>query len=396
MHHDALRAGVRDGSLDSILFPTDVVANAPRILGDLQRIFPAQQGPFLVGPMAAGDMGHTPLVTLKLGVILDCRGRRSRRRRASRRAAVGRRRILRLQVNFVGMVDFESGQIEFDATLYDSRVLSFTLTGDMAVRVYWKVNANLLLTVGGFNPAYTPPPMNLPELARLNIILFDGNRTSGRGDFAVTSNTIQFGARLELAYRFSMFKVAGFLALDVLITRSPFHFVAEIAGMVAVSAGGHSLFSIRLQLTLDGSTPWRARGTVVRDRLRVHDGHSRQVRRDVRRVRSPPSAADGRAGRAGRRRFGSRQLGAAAAGRLPSVGDARRDGCPASARWCCILSAFLDVSQKVVAARCTRSALRGDAPDRGSVFRILDVSLSGSVAPTSPTRESSRRPSSSR
>ena len=40
----------------------------------------------------------------------------------------------------------------------------------MAVRVYWGDNANFLLTVGGFHPAYTPPPMNLGQLARLGIV----------------------------------------------------------------------------------------------------------------------------------------------------------------------------------------------------------------------------------
>ena len=44
INRDALEGGVRDGSLDSILFPTDVVANAPRIIGDLKRVFPPQAG----------------------------------------------------------------------------------------------------------------------------------------------------------------------------------------------------------------------------------------------------------------------------------------------------------------------------------------------------------------
>ena len=50
---DALDGGLRDGSLDSILFPTDVVANAARIISDLQpRVPAAAPGTFLFGPMA--------------------------------------------------------------------------------------------------------------------------------------------------------------------------------------------------------------------------------------------------------------------------------------------------------------------------------------------------------
>ncbi len=172
------------------------------------------------------------------------------------------RRSLVLQVNFVGTVDFDSGQFQFDATLYDSRILDFTLTGDMAVRFYWKRNANLLLTAGGFNPAYTPPPMNLGALARFSIVLFDGNPdVRAEAYFAVTSNTIQFGGRIELNYSFSEFSVQGFLSLDVLITPLTFHFIADIAGMMAVKIGSHTLFSISLALTLEGPLPWHAKGT---------------------------------------------------------------------------------------------------------------------------------------
>ena len=49
---DRLRSGVRDGTLNSILFPQDVVANANRILSDLRQVFPPTAGRFIFGPMA--------------------------------------------------------------------------------------------------------------------------------------------------------------------------------------------------------------------------------------------------------------------------------------------------------------------------------------------------------
>ena len=165
-------------------------------------------------------------------------------------------------MNFVGTVDFSSGQLRFDATLYNSRVLNFTLTGDMAVRVYWKENANILLSVGGFNPSYTPPPMNLGRLQRISIVLFEGTDVRAEGYFAITSNTIQFGARIQLSYSVSGgFGVEGFLSIDAVIQPLQFHFTADTAAMVAVRAGGHVLFSIQLALTLEGPVPWHARGT---------------------------------------------------------------------------------------------------------------------------------------
>jgi hypothetical protein len=260
---DELQAGVRDGSLNSILFPTDIVANASRIIGDIKRIFPPRDGRFLVGPMAKLGWGTPTLISLSVGLILEIP--------RPMFAFVGVLHmalptedlpILHLQVSFAGSVDFESGRLQFDASLYDSRVMTFTLSGDMALRVYWKDNANFLLSVGGFHPAYTPPPMNLGEMARLGMVLFQGiPHMSAQVYFAVTTNTVQFGARVEVYYGIDLFNVYGFLGLDVLINFNPFHFVAEIEAEIGVRTGSTVLFSITLQLTLEGPSPWHARGT---------------------------------------------------------------------------------------------------------------------------------------
>jgi hypothetical protein len=246
-----------------VLFPTNVVANAGRILGDLQRIFPTQDGLFLVGPMAKLGWGTPTLLTLELGLILDLP--------KPAFAIVGVLHlaaptddvaILDLKVSFVGSVDFEKGQLEFDASLFDSRVLNFTLTGDMAVRVFWKDNANFLLTIGGFNPSYTPPPMDLGKIARLGLVLFAGNPdVRAEAYFAVTSNTVQYGGQLEIKYGLDIFNVYGLVGFDVLISLNPFHFVSEISAQLAVRTGTDVLFSIKLQFTLEGPKPLHAHGT---------------------------------------------------------------------------------------------------------------------------------------
>ncbi len=260
---EQLRTGIRDGSLQSILFPVDIVANAPRILNDLGRVFAAQPGVFLVGPMAKLAWGTPALVTLELGIILQL-PRPTFAIIGVLRAAlpVDEEPLVVLQVGFVGTVDFASGQLEFDASLFDSQVLTFTLSGDMAVRVYWNKNANLLLSVGGFHPAYTPPPMNLRPMQRLAIVLFPDNpHVRAEAYLAITSNTLQVGARIEVSYDLDPFNIYGFLSFDILIQRSPFHFIADIAAMVAVRLGSHVLFSIQLQLTLEGPVPLHAHGT---------------------------------------------------------------------------------------------------------------------------------------
>jgi hypothetical protein len=260
---DVLREGVHQGALDSVLFPRNIVANAPRIINDLRRLFPPAENHFLVGPMAKCGWGTPTIVSLELGLVLDI----------PRPAffIIGRLRIglpfqdaplFDIRVAFAGGIDFEAGQIWFDGTLHDSRLLTFSLTGDMALRLYWKENANFVLTIGGFHPAYTPPPMSLPPMQRLGITIFDGNpRLRADTYVAITSNTVQFGAKAELYFGIDLFNIYGFIALDVLIQFDPFRFVATLTAMLAVRSGPEVLMGIRVDALLEGPTPWHAKGT---------------------------------------------------------------------------------------------------------------------------------------
>jgi len=162
---ELLRSGVRDNSLSSVLFPQNIVENASRILSDLNQLFPAQEGRFIFGPMArivwsgliAIDLGlvievPSPVRVLILGVI---------------RAVLPNEdeKLLQLQVNFLGVIDFEAQTLSFDACLYNSQLLGFTLSGDMAVRMNWGNEPNFLLSVGGFHPSYQPTPTQPAYLA---------------------------------------------------------------------------------------------------------------------------------------------------------------------------------------------------------------------------------------
>ncbi|MEP7012242.1 MAG: DUF6603 domain-containing protein [Acidobacteriota bacterium] len=260
---DAMRDGIHQGALDSVLFPRDVVANAPRIVNDLRRLFPPFEGHFLVGPMVKFGWGTPTILSLEFGLILEI----------PRPAFVmiGRLRaglpfqalpLFDIRLTFAGGVDFAAGQLWFDATLHDSRLLTFALTGDMAVRLYWKENANFILTVGGFHPSYVPPPMGLGSLQRLGITIFEGQpRLRAETYFAITSNTVQFGAKAELMYGIDIFNIFGFIAFDVLIQFDPFRFVAELTAMLGVRTGSHVLMGIRIDALVEGPKPWHAKGT---------------------------------------------------------------------------------------------------------------------------------------
>ena len=133
----------------------------------------------------------------------------------------------------------------------------------MALRLDFGADKNLLLTIGGFHPAFQPPPMDLPVIRRLSLSLLKGDnpRLNLELYFAVTSNTAQFGAKLELYAAAWKFNVYGFLTFDVLFQFNPFYFIAEITAMLALRVGSSSFASIKLSLTLEGPTPWKAQGT---------------------------------------------------------------------------------------------------------------------------------------
>ncbi|MDQ6830618.1 MAG: hypothetical protein M3081_17295, partial [Gemmatimonadota bacterium] len=386
---EELQNGVHDGSLNSILFPTDVVANSARIIGDLKRVFPPRDGHFLIGPMAKLGWGTPTLISLSVGLILDIP--------RPMFAVIGVLRmalptddlaILHLQVSFSASLDLEAGQFAFDASLFDSRVMEFTLTGDMAVRAYWKQNANFLLTVGGFHPAYTPPPMNLPPLARLGMVLFPGNpHVSAQVYFAVTSNSVQFGARVEVYYGIDLFNVYGFIGLDVLINFNPFHFVAEIQAEIGVRSGDTVLFAISLQLVLEGPTPWHARGTgsfkigfiikvTISASFDVSFGDKDETKLDPIDVLAEMVKALSNLGNW--------------KPRLPSGSNQhvtlRQLPDPATTL---VLHPFgaLEITQKLVPLHIAIQRFGTRAPDAGSVFTLADVKLGADDAGVSNTRE---------
>ncbi|MGH3999834.1 MAG: DUF6603 domain-containing protein, partial [Pseudonocardiaceae bacterium] len=259
----ALVEGVRTGSIESVMFPRDVIANAPRILSDLGRFFPSEQGIFLIGPMAKIGWGTPTLITVSLGVIVEIP--------PGTIAILGVLKcvlptkevpLLVLQINFVGAFEPDKSRLWFFAQLFDSRILTMTIDGGMGLLVVWGDNPDFALTVGGFHPSFRPPPLPFPVPPRLSVDILNqpGRLIRVSGYFAVTSNTVQFGAKAELRLGFSDFRIEGHLAFDALFQFAPFKFVIQISAGVSLKAFGVGLFGIDLRFTLEGPAPWRAHG----------------------------------------------------------------------------------------------------------------------------------------
>jgi hypothetical protein len=263
MNLPALVQGVRDNSINAVMFPTDVVANAQTILSDLRTFFPVQQGTFIIGPMAKLGWGTPTLVSLSLGVIIAIPGDIAILGVLEIALPADDVAIIVLQVNFVGAIEFDRKRLYFFASMFDSHVLFLTIEGEMAVLAAFGDDANFVLTVGGFHPAFQPPPLPVPVPRRIAIDIVNTATAKLRveGYFAVTTNTAQFGARLDLTLGFSDFGITGHLSFDALIQFSPFQFVVDISGSVSLRAFGVGLMSLDLRFELSGPTPWRAKGT---------------------------------------------------------------------------------------------------------------------------------------
>ncbi|MBT8185291.1 MAG: hypothetical protein KJN76_10655, partial [Eudoraea sp.] len=262
---EALRTGIKSNTIDHILFPENVIANISRIISDLRAIFPPKRDQFVIGLMAKITWGVPTLLTIELGLVIEFLN-------PVRLAILGvikaalpdpDKAVLILQVNFLGIIDFENKELSFDASIFNSRLLAFTLEGDMALRISWGESKDFLLSVGGFHPSFSPPARyNLGNMKRITLSLLSGNpRLTLTNYFAITSNTVQFGAAIDFYFKISKFSVVGYLGFDVLFQFSPFRFIAGIKAGIEIRLGSRTLFSIGLEFELAGPEPWSARGT---------------------------------------------------------------------------------------------------------------------------------------
>jgi hypothetical protein len=263
MRLQPLAEGIRTGAINGILFPTDVIANAPRIISDLRTIFPPEEGKFLIGPMAKLGWGTPTLISLSLGIIIEIPGNIAILGVLKVALPTVDAPLLVLQVNFIGAIEFDKKRIWFFASLFESRLLFMTLEGEMGLLVAFGDDANFVVSVGGFHPQFNPPPLPFPSPKRIaiNYINEPNARIRVMNYFAVTSNTAQLGAQAELFFGFGGFSVQGHMGFDALIQFSPFHFIIEVSASVALKAFGVGVFSISLRFSLEGTNPWRARGT---------------------------------------------------------------------------------------------------------------------------------------
>lgn len=263
MDLDALVSGARSGSIDTIMFPQDIIENATRIISDLQAFFPPEQDTFLIGPMTKFGWGTPTLISLSMGIIIEIPGNVAIVGKLTVAIPDERVPLIIINVAFIGAIEFDKNRGWFYAAIYDSRVVYITLEGGIGVLAAFGDDPNFVVSVGGFHPSYNPPELPFDDIPRLaiNILNTPVAKVIVTAYFAVTSNTVQFGAACNLFFGVSIAKIEGHLSFDALFQFSPFYFTITISASLSVKLFGAGLFSVRFRGTLEGTSPWHIEGT---------------------------------------------------------------------------------------------------------------------------------------
>jgi hypothetical protein len=271
MNTDALHAGFGAHTLNNILFPPDPIANAPQIISSIESFFPAAEGRYIFGPMLELGWGTPTLINLAIGVILEVPD-------PIRLVLLGLidaglpttdEALIELHIDVLGVLDFGAKTLSIDGSLYDSRVLIYSLAGDLALRLNWGDDPNFVFSLGGFNPHFDTTGLAIPDMHRLSVSIGDGDnpRISANSYFAITSNTVQFGANVEAYAAAAGFAMHGYLGYDVLIIVSPFSFEFDFSAGFDVSFEGHSLCGLHVDGVFAGPRPWHLHGDASIDIL---------------------------------------------------------------------------------------------------------------------------------
>ncbi|WP_048554137.1 DUF6603 domain-containing protein, partial [Nostocoides japonicum] len=257
---DALRARLASGS----------------VFAELDSAFPVAPGITVVGPTA--QLVWAGLVTFDLGVFIELPGPRRVVVIGTASATVGNPSggtpYLQIRLNVLGELDLQKSTVVFDAALVDSTLLEvLQLTGGAAFRLSYGADPYVVLTIGGFYPGFSPTPLVFPA-SLTRIAMTRGTPSDAlylrfEGYFAVTTNTVQFGASVEAVINLGSFNIRGTLGIDTLIERSPFHFECQIQASVAVRWKSHNLGGLTLKGELSGPGPVIFRGKVSFDILWV-------------------------------------------------------------------------------------------------------------------------------
>ena len=247
MNPDALANAIRSGAAGNALFAAGPPASPAALIETLRQFFPAVTGRHVVGPtlrLSWLSLGAGSLVALDLGVIVELPTARIAILGIARAQIPGapgphpvaarRPRAARSARNRLASID---------ASLVDSHVLGiFSVYGDAAMRLSWGSQAYTVVSIGGFYPGFNPEPARLPALRRVGLatdVPVPGLTIRAEGYLAVTTNTIQLGARLDATFELGL-TAHGFIQVDALVQFSARSISSRTAPRASTSARADS------------------------------------------------------------------------------------------------------------------------------------------------------------
>lgn len=260
---EAIRQAIRGPGMTDLFFPADPLSHMVRLTGELARYFPAAQGRYVLGPAAKIGWGTPTIVEGTVALLLEVPSpvRLALLGNVSTALPTKDNPIIELNVDVVGDVDFARKTLAIDASLHDSQVVGFPITGDMALRMGWGSPPSFALSVGGFHSQFRVPP-GFPALRPIKIPIGSGDnpRLDITGFLALTSNTAQVGAQIDLYVAAGPLNIVGNVGFEALLQFLPFAFQVDLWGDVALRRGTSVLASVHLDGTLRGPIPWHIAG----------------------------------------------------------------------------------------------------------------------------------------
>ena len=258
---DAVSGGVRSGVFGSVFFVDNVMNHLTEMKTAVKQFFPEKKKQFFLGVLC--KICFEPVVTCEFGLLIQAPNPMSIGIVGALKVRVGDTDLIKINVYFFGDIDFDKG-LRFDASIVDSEIVGLKLEGDMAFRLFWGgPYKGFGLSIGGFHPAYKPEEglKFAPNMRRLSLSLnYDIVKIKLETYLAVTSNSFQIGARLDLNVGWEEFGLIGYAGFDALFVFKPFRFSFSLEVGVAVMVGSAKLFSVDLALSVEGPAKWRVKG----------------------------------------------------------------------------------------------------------------------------------------
>lgn len=258
---DAVSGGVRSGVFGSVFFVDNVMNHLTEMKTAVKQFFPEKKKQFFLGVLC--NICFEPVVTCEFGLLIQAPNPMSIGIVGALKVRVGDTNLIKINVYFFGEIDFDKG-LRFDASIVDSEIVGLKLEGDMAFRLFWGgPYKGFGLSIGGFHPAYKPEEglKFAPNMRRLSLSLnYDIVKIKLETYLAVTSNSFQIGAHLDLQVGWKKFGLIGYAGFDALFVFKPFRFSFSLEVGVAVMVGSAKLFSVDLALSVEGPAKWRVKG----------------------------------------------------------------------------------------------------------------------------------------